>query len=204
MLTPEILFRIIRCPGAPERIIRARCERWVPALVAGMVAHEIVTLQRQAHFIGQLAHESGRFVYTREIWGPTKAQRGYDNRADLGNTRPEAREIAARHGSTPGKFWCGHGPLQITGYDNHLACGRALGLDLVNNPRLLELAEYGSLAAAWWWQNNGLNELADTGNIDHVSDRVNRGRITRPVGDANGYGERKMLTERALQEFGLL
>ena len=203
MLTSDALFRIIKHPQSPERVIRSRCDRWVPALNVAMVAHDITTALRQAHFIAQLAHESGRFAYTREIWGPTRAQQGYDDRVDLGNTKLEAVVAAAKHGSTPGRFWCGHGPLQITGYDNHMACGHALGLDLLNNPRLLEIAEHGAMAAAWWWRVNGLNALADTGNVDHVSDRINRGRITRPIGDANGYAERKMLTDMALSVFGV-
>ena len=170
MITAEQLFNIIYYPQIAAYMLRARCEKWLPWLQAAMDKYEINTPVRIAHFLAQLAYESGRFVYTKELWGPTTAQRGYDTRADLGNTKPEAISIARYHGSTPGKWWMGHGPIQITGYDNHKRCGEALGLDLLNLPELLENPEFGALAAGWFWQVNGLNEIADTGNVDHVSD----------------------------------
>ena len=34
-----------------------------------------------AQFLAQVMHESGGLRYVREIWGPTKAQRGYEGRA---------------------------------------------------------------------------------------------------------------------------
>ena len=80
----------------------------------------------------------------------------YDNRADLGNTNSEAIRIATAHGSTPGRFWKGHGPIQITGYLNHLAAMMALELDCVEQPRLLCEPVHGCRAAGWFWKVNGL------------------------------------------------
>jgi len=94
MITVDQLFQILYYPEIPEKLLRARCERWLPWLNAAMAEFEINSPLRAAMFIAQLAHESGRFLYTREIWGPTKAQAGYDARADLGNTKPEAIAIA--------------------------------------------------------------------------------------------------------------
>lgn len=204
MLTVDQLYQIIKYPQIGEYQLRARCELWLLPLLASMAEFKINTPLRVAMFIAQLAHESGRFVYTREIWGPTKAQAGYDARADLGNTNPLAIEIAASHNSTPGRWWAGHGPIQITGFDNHRVCGDALGLDLLNFPMLLEDPVHGCMAAAWWWHENCLNAVADTGNIDHVSDEVNRGRITQKVGDANGYADRKELAVRAMKALGVV
>ena len=42
---------------------------------------------RYVHYFAQLMHESGAFRYDKEIWGPTPAQKRYDTRTDLGNTR---------------------------------------------------------------------------------------------------------------------
>ena len=35
-----------------------------------------------AQFLAQVMHESGGLRYVREIWGPTKAQKGFEGRAD--------------------------------------------------------------------------------------------------------------------------
>ena len=34
---------------------------------------DVVTPRRLAHFVAQLAHESGRFRWLKELWGPTPA-----------------------------------------------------------------------------------------------------------------------------------
>lgn len=201
-MTPDQLFQIIRHPQVPDAVTLARCNKWIDALNAAMAEFEINTPARAAHFVAQLAHESGRFQYTHEIWGPTKAQAAYDSRADLGNTDPEAIEIARRHGSTPGKWFRGWGPIQTTGYKNLKRAGEILGLDLLNQPSLLDDPLNGCRAAGLFWRDNELNEAADTNNIDHVSDKVNRGHITLAVGDSNGFPEREELTKKALIAMG--
>lgn len=187
-ISAQGLLEIIRYPQAPERLLLQRCERWLPHLQAAMDEFGITTPERCAHFLAQLAHESGRFAFVRELWGPTRAQLRYEGRKDLGNVEPG-----------DGFRFRGRGLIQITGRHNYFTVGRALGLDLENQPELLEQPAVAARASAWWWAQNGLNELADMGNVDHVSDRINRGRITAPVGDSNGYAERKQLTDRALR-----
>lgn len=146
-------------------------------------------------WLGNLAHESGEFRYMEEIADGS----AYDNRADLGNTRPEAIAAARAHGTTPGRFYKGHGPIQITGYDNHLECGIALGLDLVNNPRLLCEPEYGCLAAGWFWDVNGIGAFADANDFDGVCDKINFGRKTSREGDSNHFASRLAYYQRAAQ-----
>ena len=51
-----------------------------------MALYAIDSPKRQAAFIAQIGHESGRLIYVRELWGPTPAQERYEGRADLGNT----------------------------------------------------------------------------------------------------------------------
>lgn len=188
IITSEQLQQILAIPQLPPAALKNRAEKWLPHLQAAMKEYGITTPERAAHFIAQLAHESGRFAFVRELWGPTRAQAKYEGRRDLGNT------VAG-----DGFRFRGRGLIQITGRANYRATGDALGLPLLLQPELLEQPAVAARASAWWWASNGLNELADTDNVDHVSDRINRGRVTATVGDSNGYVDRKQLTDRALR-----
>jgi putative chitinase len=42
-------------------------ERYHPPLRTGLLAHRINTALRQAHFLSQIAHESGALVFTEEL-----------------------------------------------------------------------------------------------------------------------------------------
>lgn len=166
------------CPKTPDKVLR----NFVEPLNAAFAEFDISTPKRQAAFLAQAAHESMGFVHTRELWGPTPAQERYDGRADLGNTKPEAIEIAARHGSTPGKFWKGHGLIQTTGFDNHCQARDALGLDCVEDPEQLMLPINAARAAGLFWKRHGLNELADNDEFKAITRRIN--------GGLNGYEDR--------------
>ena len=113
----------------------------------------------------------------------------YDYRADLGNTNPAAVEVARRNGTTAGRWFRGHGPIQITGYFNHKSCGDALGADLVEHPRALTEPELGCRSAAWFWKSRGLNALADAGDFLAITKRIN--------GGTNGLADRQQYWERA-------
>ncbi|AYR24272.1 glycoside hydrolase family 19 protein [Herbaspirillum rubrisubalbicans] len=180
-----------------QRIMPAstRASLFLKPLNAAMQEFGIDTRLRMAAFLSQIGHESGQFRFMEEL----ASGAAYDNRADLGNTNPEAIRIATAHGSTPGRFWKGHGPIQITGYHNHLAAMLALHVDCVEQPRLLCEPVHGCRAAGWFWSVNGLAKWADAGDIDGVSDLVNRGKKTVAIGDANGFAERKAIWERALE-----
>ena len=127
---------------------------------------------RLAHYLAQLAHESGGFKYDREIWGPTKAQKGYDTRTDLGNT-------AAVDGD--GELYKGRGPIQITGKANYTAfrdwC-RKLGFgppDFVANPDAVNTDPWEGLGPVWYWSTRKLNALADENNVEQITKKINGG-----------------------------
>ena len=153
---------------------------FVPALNTAMNHYQIIGTKRIAAFIAQIGHESGQLKYVKEIWGPTKAQARYEGRADLGNTQPG-----------DGSKYRGRGFIQITGRANYEACGEALGLDLVNHPELLEKPQHACMSAAWFWASRGLNTLADAGQFDTITRRINGGQ--------NGAADRQMLYARALK-----
>ena len=153
---------------------------FVPVLNTAMVHYQIIGPQRVAAFIAQIGHESGQLKYVKEIWGPTAAQAKYEGRKDLGNT------VAG-----DGSKYRGRGLIQITGRANYMACGEALGLDLIKQPELLEKPQHACMSAAWFWATKGLSTLADAGEFDKITRRINGGQ--------NGAADRQALYARALK-----
>lgn len=153
---------------------------FVPVLNTAMVRFQIVGAKRVAAFIAQVGHESGQLRWVREIWGPTAQQAGYEGRADLGNTM-----------KGDGSKYRGRGLIQITGRANYAACGEALGLDLLSKPELLELPQYATMSAAWFWSTKGLNTLVDQGDFVKITRRIN--------GGLNGQADRQGLYDKALK-----
>ena len=171
-MTPDALGRATQCT-------LRRAQLFAAPLTDAMREFKINTRYRQAAFLAQVGHESGSFVYTREIWGPTDAQRGYEGRADLGNTCPG-----------DGGFFKGRGLIQITGRDNYRACGKALNLPLLAHPELLEEPENAARSAGWFWQAKGLNALADQQLFSAITRKIN--------GGSNGEKDRERRYQLAL------
>lgn len=153
---------------------------FVPLLNTAMVRYQIIGSKRVAAFIAQIGHESGQLKYVKEIWGPTAAQAKYEGRKGLGNT------VAG-----DGSKYRGRGLIQITGRVNYMACGEGLGLDLIKQPELLEKPQHACMSAAWFWATRGLNTLADAGQFDKITRRINGGQ--------NGAADRQALYARALK-----
>lgn len=170
-ITEAQLMRIY--PNASQR-----AGVFVPALNRAMQRYQITSPVRQAAFLAQIGHESGQLRYVREIWGPTAAQQGYEGRKDLGNTQPG-----------DGKRFMGRGLIQITGRENYRKAGASLGLPLLDQPELLEQAEWAATSAAWWWASHGLNDLADVGKFERITRAIN--------GGLNGQTDRLELWEKA-------
>jgi putative chitinase len=190
-ITADQLCKILTIPQESIALTHGRCVKWEKAINDALEYAEANTLNRAASFIAQTAHESGRFVFVKELWGPTPAQTGYEGRKDLGNTVPG-----------DGKLFRGRGLIQVTGRANYAKCAEALGLPLLVKPELLELPENAAKSAAWFWKTHGLNAIADTLDCDGVSDVINRGRKTVRIGDSNGYAERSRFTKLALEVLG--
>lgn len=170
-ITQQQLLQIL--PNA-----RSQAGVFASVLNVAMVRYQIIGPKRMAAFIAQIGHESGQLQYVREIWGPTATQLRYEGRADLGNT------VAG-----DGSKYRGRGLIQITGRANYVACGEALGIDLVNHPELLEQPQYACLSAAWFWATKGLNTLADAGEFNTITRRIN--------GGLNGLADRLNLWAKA-------
>lgn len=181
-MTPEQLAAATGCKSLTLAI------EVLPRLAFAMAAYYIdLTPQRAGMFLANVGHESGGLMYTSELWGPTPAQERYEGRADLGNTQPN-----------DGRLFKGHGYFQTTGRANHAKVRDRLRTkfpdmdvpDFEEYPELLAQPEWAALSAADFADMTGLNAVADAGNFDAYCDIINRGHVTRPIGDSNGYAER--------------
>jgi putative chitinase len=148
----------------------SRAAAFLAPLNAAMLEFGITTPARQASFLSQVGHESGQLRYVREL----ASGQAYEGRGDLGNTQ-----------RGDGVRFRGRGLLQVTGRTNYAACGKALGLDLLAQPELLEQTVNACRSAGWFWQTKGLNALADAGDQERVTRRIN--------GGTNGLAERLAL-----------
>lgn len=145
-------------------LAQKQAARWFPHVEAALFEYGILQPQRIAMWLAQVGHESAGFVFVREIWGPTPTQKRYEGRADLGNTEPG-----------DGKRYSGKGLIQITGRANYKTAGDALGVDLIQNPEMLESDELAARSAAWFWHSRNLNRFADAGDIEGCTRRINGG-----------------------------
>ena len=173
-------------PGAAEGVTAAQLMQIVPTLDVGqapsiarhlnaaMAEANITTPQQQAMFIAQLAHESGGFRFMEEL----ASGAAYEGRADLGNTQPG-----------DGVRYKGRGYIQVTGRYNYEQAGRALGLDLVNNPELAARPENAARIAAWYWTSRDINDAANAGDFLQVTRLIN--------GGTNGLADRQAHYARA-------
>ena len=170
-------------------------EGWVDAMNEVFPQYEINTPQRIAAFIAQCGHESGGWRVFSEnlnysakaldaVFGKYFVRAGrdaneyarqpekianvvYANRMDNGDTN-----------SGDGWRYRGRGPIQLTGKANYSAFSADMDVDAVDNPDTVsEDKEIALMSAIWFWNKNGLNRYADSGDIKTMTKRINGGYI---------------------------
>ena len=129
---------------------------------------------RLAHFMAQVAHESGGFKYMEEI----ASGQAYEGRKDLGNTQPG-----------DGVRYKGRGPIQCTGRANYRTFGRKIGINLERYPEMAANPSIGLHIACVYWGDRNLNALADNDDVVAITKRVN--------GGTNGLDDRKAQLAKA-------
>ena len=168
-VTPAIL-QSLGCP-------KPQAEKLAVPITQTMGQYGVDSAKKQAHFLGQILTESGYLRYTEEVWGPTRAQKGYDTRTDLGNT-------PKRDGD--GYKYRGRGLIQVTGRANYARFGAHLhshhGLrtyDLTENPSPVSEPPLNCICAGWYWASHGINDVAGRGiklrHVKMVTEIVNGG-----------------------------
>jgi predicted chitinase len=149
-------------------LARATAQSYLPHNETAMREHGITTTARAWMWLAQIGHESVSLRYLEEIASGS----AYEGRTDLGNIYPG-----------DGVRFKGRGPIQITGRFNYTEAARALGLDLVNNPRIAAQPQHAFRVSAWWWKKHGLNEISDRGDVTAATRRIN--------GGTNGLADRQ-------------
>lgn len=159
-----------------------RARLYLSPLNDAMAEFGIDTPRRIAHFLAQIAHESGSLRYTREI----ASGAAYEARGDLGNTQPG-----------DGPRFKGRGLIQITGRANYRDCSKALYGDtrLIDHPELLEDILPACRSAGWFWRRAELNTRADSGDIRGITRTIN--------GGYNGFAERLTCYTTACKAMGI-
>jgi putative chitinase len=157
---------------------------YLPPLNQAMGEFQINVRLRKAAFLGQVAHESGELKWFHEFASGMEYDISQNPKLakELGNINPG-----------DGPRYKGRGPIQLTGRANYIACGKALGLDLVGHPDMAVEPGVAFRTAGWFWSTHGLNALADAGDYRTITRRIN--------GGYTGYADRLMYYNRALAVF---
>ncbi len=171
-ITEEQLSNMLDGPDA-----QARAQAWVAALNASMEARDISTPARQSAFLAQVLVESAQLKHVEEnlrysaprlraVWpkrfpSDAIAQAYAGNPEKLANKVYSGRLGNGNEASGDGWKYRGRGLIQLTGRDNYTRFGSAMGVDAVGNPDLLLQPDGAALSAAWFWDTNHLNALAD-------------------------------------------
>lgn len=206
VLTVALLRQIM------PNITAANAEKYVEPLASAMSEVNIDTPLRQAHFIAQIAHESGSFRYVEENlnYSESALNAVFGKYFNAGNPaadyarQPEKiancvyadRMGNGDQGSGEGWKFRGRGLIQLTGKSNYEAFADFCDQDLLNNPALVASDPLLAVSTAtWYWQSRDLNRYADTDDITGVTKRIN--------GGTNGLDDRKAFLERAKEAFGI-
>jgi putative chitinase len=176
MLTLDVLRAV--APNGRDDILEGIIERRSAIDAAG-----VITKRRLAHFLAQIATESGGLRYLEEnlyysakrlmqVW-PSRFKTMASTVGYANNPQALANKVyGGRLGNdkaNDGWLFRGGGLIQTTGRANYEAAGYA------DRPDDLRCMPGALDSALVFWMGNGLNALADKGDITAVRKRVNGG-----------------------------
>ena len=156
---------------------------FVTALRSGIKGKEL------AQFMAQVAHETLGFQRLVEV-----GSKEYFNRYDPAHN-PKKAKILGNVKKGDGLRYKGRGFIQITGRDNYNRAGQALGIDLVNNPKLASTPDVAAKIAVWYWKSRVKPAVDDYTDTIGVTSKVNP--------SMNGLGDRDMNFHHYLQRLQL-
>lgn len=176
-------------------VFSPKIEKYIPYLQPAWDKWGITMWLDQVHWLAQTAHESARYVYSKEIWGPTAQQQRYERDFTKPFTAKDPRNsLAYMLGNSKagdGKKYQGYGLIQTTGRSNILRTSMALFGDdrLLRTPEILSQPEYAVESAAYYWNWRKITPLALEDDLEAVTKKVN--------GGLTGIEDREKLLKRA-------
>jgi putative chitinase len=195
MITPSLLLQVVT---GPRQL--AELEPWAEAIKAACLKFEINTIRRVAAFIAQMAHESDLRPRAENLNYSVEGLMKTFSRSRISAADCERYGRCAAHpadqqaianciyggefglkelgNSEPGDGWLcrGGGPLQATGRGNYTRFAQAMGKPLVDTINWVRnTVEGGVMFAAWFWEENDINRLADTPGVSDETRRINGG-----------------------------
>ena len=168
-------------------------DNWHSAIINICPDYAIDTPHRLAAFIAQCAHESGNFRFIREnlnyraaslmkTWPrhfPTmEIAQQYANKPEKIANRAYANRMGnGDEASGDGWRYLGRGLIQLTGKENYTWFAASLEMPVDQVVEYLGTFEGAVQSACFFWENNGLNQWADIGDILTLTKRINGGTI---------------------------
>lgn len=188
MLTEESIKK--HFPNSNEKIAKAL----VASLDTLASKYGLNTKLRLAHFLAQTAHESGGFRVVEEnlnysaeglnkIFPKYFVKAGRDAQAYHRQPEKIANVVyASRMGngdtaSGDGYKFRGRGLIQLTGHDNYSNFAKDNGIKIDEAVAYLATPQGAVESAAWFWNKNGLNKIADADDVTAVTKKINGGTI---------------------------
>ena len=170
---------------------------WADSMNAVFPTYDINTPHRVAAFLAQCGHESGGWTTFEEnlnysaqgLNGIFKKYFPTLESAQPYERKPEMianKVYGGRMGNGPessGEGWKyrGRGPIQLTGKSNYMAFAKEMFDDWQNifeNPDWVTAdRDFALMSAIWFWNKNGLNKEADSGDIKTMTRKINGGYI---------------------------
>jgi putative chitinase len=164
------------------------------------------------HFVSQCAHESNNFRTLEENLNYSEDALNrvfprYFGAAPKRNAKEYARKPemianyvymdefrSAKMGNVnPGDGWLfrGRGLKQLTGRNNYTAFGKSIGMTAEEAATYVATEKGAIESAAWFWDTNKLNTIADTDDVVKMTKRINGGDI--------GLADRQQRYTKAMQ-----
>jgi len=186
-------------------------DNWLECLNTILPEYEIDSPERVAAFLAQCAHESASFtaikenlnykaeslmkVFPKYFPNQELAEQYAHNQEAIANRVYGNRMGNGDELSGDGYAYCGRGLIQLTGHDNYKLFADSLSMSLEEAVEYLQTFEGCVQSAAWFWETNDLNTLADSGDIKAMTKRINGGYI--------GLEDRVKHYEHALEVLGV-